>query len=893
MRHLREAWARLRSFLRTQARDRDFEEELDAHIDMAVQDYLRQGIAEPEARRLALVKLGGLEQARQRHRESRGLPWLDGIVQDVRYACRNLRRSPGFTLTVVITLAIGIGINAAVFTVTDAIVFRGFRFVDNDRIVYLRSQSTRQPREFAYSVSYRELEDWRARATSFSGMAAYADRAVSLSDGAGAAERLYGTSISTNAFALVGQQPVLGRDFVASDAGSGATPVVILSHRVWHSRYGDDPAIVGRTLRLNGVPTLVVGVMPEGFIFPGSSALWMPLTPPVDEPARDARDLFMAVARLADGTSIETARAEMDAIGRHVTTSASSTAGDTFVALVRDFSESHTAPTQAQMYQSMWGAVGCLLLIACANLANLLLARSIGQSREIGIRMALGAGRWRIVRQLLVENAMLSAVGGLFAWWIAAWSLRVYVPLAYPGYSWYDFSMNGRVIGYLIAVAAVTGLLFGLAPALRLLGFDLNATLKDGGRGATTGRRGKRLAGLLVIAEMALTVMLLAAAGVMVRTLLNAYVTDVGADSAHLLTVSGSLPAPRYPTNEARMAFYDRLENRLRALPGVASITLANQLPMSYPPVLPYERTGGAPIDAEHRPTVSVMAVDSNYVETLGASIRDGQPFAAADDAANASVVLVNEQFAREQWPGASPIGASLRLFTGPGAGEWLQVVGVVSNIVQTPLDPHGDNRDRGPFEPLVYLPYRRAAATLGGTRWAFMARTQVAPKNLIQAFRREIQALDPDLPADITPLAEYVAIRQWEFGIDRLLFLTFAAIALLLASAGLYAVVAHAVSRRTQEVGVRMAMGALPGDILRLVVRQGMWPVGLGLAIGLAGAFAATPLLRTALVQVSAADPVTYLIVSTVLIASGLLGCWLPARRAMRIDPVVALRHD
>jgi putative ABC transport system permease protein len=808
-------------------------------------------------------------------------PLLDSLTQDVRYALRGMRRSPGFTIVAVMTLAIGIGVNVGVFTVTNAVLFQGYRFVRNDRVLYLRSQNTSHPQEYGYAVSYPDFQDWQTQSKAFAGLGAYSGESIGFSDQGGLPESYYAIRVSANTFSVLEQRPILGRDFASSDETAGAAPVVILSYALWEHRYGRDPSVVGRTVRINGTPTTVVGVMRDGFTFPQQSPVWEPLVRTADRQDRDLRNVSV-FGRLRDGVTAANARAEMATIGQRLARAYPS--DRSFVPLVWNFRQSHTGGPEAMIWASMWGAVGFVLLIACANLANLVLARATGRSREIAVRIALGAGRSRIVRQFLTESVLLSSAGGVVGWWIAVWSARAYELAVFHGVSWYDFTIGNRFLAYLIAISIGTGLLFGLAPALHFSTFDVNDTLKDGSRRATGGRRGKRASTLLVVAEMALAVVLLTGAGIMIRSFLNIYTADLGVHTAGVLTMSVNLPEDKYPTAEARISLVDRLTTGLATIPGVQSVAVANTIPTDPSLKFPYEMDGAPRVDAEDRPRLSAMLVSPAYFETLGAPLLSGRAFSNRDGAVGVPVAIVNQRFATQHWPRENPLGKRFRLFDGKTPKPWATIVGVVSNIVQ-------NDSTRQAFDPLVYVPYRQEPEA--GLR--VLARTQVAPASLATAFRREMQSLDPDVPGSVSTLDDALAKAYGVTGLDVnvVVFLIFAAIALLLASVGLYAVVAHAVSRRTQEIGIRIAIGATAGDVRSLVLRQGLPPVGVGLIVGLAASFAVTPILKSVLVQVSPADPIAFVLAPVVLIVAAMLGCLIPARRATRVDPVVALRQD
>ena len=797
------------------------------------------------------------------------------VLSDVRLSFRTLVNHPGFTAIAVATLALGIGVNATVFTVTNAVLFKGFPLVEqNDRLVYIT------PTESNCCVSYPDFLDYRAQAKSFDGMAIVHGVAKVLSGEKGFPERLDVNENSADTFKVVGQRPIIGRDFTAADETYGAPAVAILNYDFWERRYAKDPAIVGRSIRLNGTPTTVIGVMPQGFSFPQKLDVWVPLVQTPNVLKRENRDTWMAIGRMAKGVTFESAQAEMDTIGKRLAIAYPLTNRDIHP-LVQKFHEFFIGPNATLLYGSMWGAVGFVLLIACANLANLMLARAIGRSREISIRIALGAGRWRIIRQLLIESVMLSAMGGILGWWIAKLGVRAYqLAMAYKA-SWLilDYTMDSRVLGYLIAISIGTGLLFGLAPALRLSRIDVNATLKDGGRSATGGSHEKRLSSLLVVGEMALAVVLLAGAGVMIRSFLKIHAADIGAKTDDVLVALVSSPAGAPAA--ARISFFDGLKTRLSAIPGVQSIVMAGSLPTWGSARLPYELAGAQPVDERGRPRIPVLVISPNYFRTLGAAVLTGRDFHEADGASAAPVAIVNQQFASKFWPGGDAIGRRLRLFDGKAPGPWLSVVGVASNIIQ-------NDATRQKFGPVVYLPYRQKPEA---SMW-ILARTRARPGSLADAFRGEIQRLDSDL-AVYGPfsLGERLEV-YWDNRFYGFLFLIFAAIALLLASVGLYAVIAHSVGQRTQEIGVRTALGATSADILKLVFMGGMLPVGIGLGIGLGASLAVNRLLQSQLIQVSPWDPITLLVASLVLMVTAVLGCLIPACRAMRVDPVVALRQ-
>jgi putative ABC transport system permease protein len=870
------------SWLGRMAHPERAEQQLDAELrfdyDQRVAAHVRRGMSEAEARRAVRLEFGGLEQVKEECRDARELQFLHSFARDLSYALRGMRRSPGFTVVAVITLALGIGINAAVFTAMNAVLFRGFPLVErNDRILYITNSQ-------GCCVSWPDFEDWRAQAKSFEGMGIVHGIGVVLSDKSGFTERCDATEVSSNTFQLIGRRPIMGRDFAPPDGMPGAAPVVILTWDFWERRYAKDTSIVGRTVRMNGVPATIIGVMPQGFSFPQKQDFWVPLVPTPEVRKRENREAWFVFGRMAQGVTAASARAEMATIAKRLAIAYPLTNRDS-PAIVQNFAQFFIGPNAATIYGSLWGAVGFVLLIACANLANLMLARSIGRSREISIRIALGAGRWRIVRQFFIESLILSVFGGLCGWWLAKWSVRAWELVMTNRSSWMivDYTMDYRVLGYLIAISIGTGLLFGMAPALRLAKIRVNETLKDGDRASTGGSRGKHLSAVLVVAEMALAVVLLAGAGVMIHSFLNVYTADLGVKTSNILITSLGLPALRYPRADQQVSFYGRLQKRLEAIPGVESVALADRPLMWAPMRFPYELAGEPPVDAQRRPKIPAMTIGPGYFKTMGAAMISGRDFDDADGPSGSPVVIVNQWFANKHWPGQNPLGKRLRLFNSNTPESWLTVVGLASNIAQN--DPL-----RQEMNLVIYVPYLQKPT---GSMW-LIARTSVPPASLATAFRRAVQAMDPDLPSygPIT-LAKRVELASLNNGYYAALFLIFAAIALLLASIGLYAVASHSVSRRTQEIGIRIAMGATARDVLRLVFRQGMLPVGIGLIIGLLASFAVNGVLKSELVQVSPVDPATLAAVSTVLILSAMLGCLIPARRGMRVDPAVALRHE
>jgi putative ABC transport system permease protein len=809
---------------------------------------------------------------------------------DVRHGLRSMAGNPGFTGIAVATLALGIGVNATVFAIADGMLFKSMPFV-SDRIGYL-SLSNPARGDDGSGVSYPDFRDWQAQAKSFAGMALFNFDQSNLSDKTGVPARFNVAQVTANTCSLIGQRPVMGRDFTEEDGKPGAAPVAILGDRIWTNRYGNNPSVIGMTLRINDVPTTVIGVMRPEFRFPYDADLWTAFVPGARSERREARD-FNVIGELAPGITPRAAAAEMNTIARNLQRAYPDT-NQGMAVTVHTFAEEFTGGDIRRLIFALLGSVLFVLLIACANVANMLLARAVERSREISIRIALGAGRWRIIRQLMVESVMLSTLGGMFGWLISKVGLRVFdanmrdrIP------SWVSFSMDYRGFAYLAAISLGTGLLFGLAPALRLSRLDVNTSLKEGGRGSSGAGRGKYLSAVLVVAEMALAVVLLAGAGLMIRSFLNIYRTKTGVNEKNVLVMRLLLPEAKYSRPEDQVAFHERLKARLEALPGVDVACISITMPTGGSLTYPYEIEGRPPIDLKNGQSDSVLVISPDYFRAMDVRLIRGRAFTEADGASGTPVAIVNQRFAEKFFRGDEPIGRRLRIFEddmprlgvvgSKKTGAWMTVVGVAPNILQNDIDAHR-------FDPLIYVPYRQKPMR----DMALMARTRVPPSTLINAFRRETQAVDQDMPLyNIRTLQERLAINYWQQGVFGTLFGIFAAIALVLASVGLYAVIAHSVSQRTQEIGVRMALGASAQDILSMVFAQGLRQLLTGLGVGLLAAWGVTRVLSSLLVQVSPTDPATFALISLTLGAAAMFGCLIPARRAMSVDPVVALRNE
>jgi putative ABC transport system permease protein len=863
---------RLRTLRRRRQLDRDLEDELRFHLEMKAEET-----GDPaEAQR----RVGNATALKEACRDLWSFAQLETWCQDIRYAFRTLAKTPGFTLIAVIALALGIGADTAVFTIVHGAFAWNLGLDHVDRVVLVNMIDASRRQEFG--ASYPDFRDLRSQTQSLAGLAAYSFASVNLSDTASPPDRYHCAMMSANGFFVSEQKPLLGRAFMLDDERPGATPVVVLTYSLWQDRYGKEASILGKSIRINEVPSTIIGVMPPRKRFPEDIDLWTPLIPNAQMEQRGNRTVTL-FGRLAPGINMATAKTEMNAIaGRLAKQYPATNAGLT--ADVQTIAEITGAYNSRPLFAALWAAVGFVLLIACADVANMLLARGAGRMREISIRVAIGAGRARIVRQLLIESTLLSIAGGFLGWLVALGGLRWFDAgtnaLVKP--PWFNLTLDRTEFVYLAAVSIGTGILFGLAPALRLANIDIHSATKDGGQGVAGGRSVLSLSNLLVVFEMALCIVLLVGAGLMIRSTLNLYRAPIGVDTAGVLTMRVNLPEAKYPLPRDQAAFHRALQTRLDSIAGVQAAAVTSNLPLGRWVSFSYELEGTAP-DPNQIPRIGGIVASPAYFDVMRVRPRLGRTFVESDGIAGAPVVLVNESFAGKYWPNEDALGKHLRLVKNQASQPWLTVVGVVPDILQNarrPLD----------HDPLIYLPY--AAEPM--REMYIVARTRVAPSALAESFRRAVQSMDENLPVyDVRTLESRLAESRLPVDVLGGMFTIFAAIALLLAAVGLYAVVAHSISQRTQEIGVRMAIGGTRRDILQLVYAQGMRPLLVGMAFGLPAAFGISHVLRTQLVGVSSADPVTFAAVSLVLVLAGVLGCAIPARRAMRVDPIVALRYE
>ena len=811
---------------------------------------------------------------------------MSTLFHDLRYALRMLAKSPGFTAAAVLSLALGICANTAVFSVVNAVLLKSLPYHEPERLMLVWGEDKTQGLHRG-QVSATDVADWRARNHVFAEISTYTDFRPVLT-GAGEPERIIGAQVGDGFFDVMQAKPILGRVFTPEEQVEGKDYVAVLTYALWQKRFAGDPDIVGKTITLSARPYTVIGVLPREFqslprgLLPTAAEFYRPVAEPPDEKERASRHL-RAIARLKPGVTLAQAQAEMDLIARQLQVEHPDTDANTGIRLVtlREDLVSPVRPTVIVLF----GAVVFLLLIACANVGNLLLARSIARYREVAIRAALGASRGRIIRQFLTESVLLAAAGGVLGLLAAVWStglIQAFGAQVSPMLS--GVEMDARVLGFAIAMSLLTSVIFGAAPALRASRVDLNETLNDGGRtpGAVSTR--SPLRGALVVTEVALAMVLLIAAGLLIKTVLRLNGVDPGFNPDRVLTMNVWLPRAKYPKAENWNAFYDRMLQRLEALPGVEAAGLTSVLPVSEN----FDRRT-IEVEGQPRPPGELSEADSyvvtpDYLRAMSIRLLRGRKLTAQDTVDSASAVLVSETMTRKYWPNEDAIGKRVRFYNSDPIEErpWRTVVGIVPDVKQYGLD---SAETMALYVPQTQMP--QSTMTL-------IIRTRTEPAAMIETVRREILAIDREqavfnVATMEQVLAESISLRR----VAMFLLAGFAGLALLLAAIGIYGVLAQAVVQRTHEIGIRMALGAQMRDVLKLILAQGMSLAALGIVAGIAGAIGVTRLIANLLFGVGATDPGTFVAISVLLGAVASLACYLPARRAAKLDPIKALARN
>jgi putative ABC transport system permease protein len=879
------------ALLRKGRLEQELDEEVRSHVEMLVEENLRKGMSPEEARYAALRSFGGVEQVKEVYRERRGLPMIETVIQDVRYGARMLAKNPGFTAVAIITLALGIGANTAIFSIVDAVILRPLPYKDPDRLVMVKELiPVASPDPIPVCAS--DVAQFQRQNQAFESVAAFRSEQFDLG-GSGEPERITVERVNASLFSLLGVQPMLGRTFTPEDDQPGH-PLAILSYPLWQRRFGADPGVMGRTVTLDRQPYTVIGVTPRSFVFPlhgmeqGDAAdvfIPMAFTP---EELKAVADNFnnSVLARLKPGVSLARANLDLDAIAHRIL--------QTYPPELRDQVKLSAValPLSAQVVGKvrtllllLLGAVGFVLLIACANVANLLLTRAASRQREITVRLALGAGRARLLQQLATENLLLAIVGaglGLLLALGIMQGLAGWMPAEIPRVN--AIGVNLTVLAFTIVLTLFTGLIIGVAPALAPSRTELQAALKEGGRSGQQGPQHRRLRSALVMWEIALSLVLLVGAGLLVRSFERVLSTQPGFQPEHVLTASLSLPEAQYKQAAQTRGFYRELIARLAQLPAVKAVGVSTDLPLEAHWEEMITPEGYQPPPGAGLNVCMHSVILGDYLRALGVPLLRGRYFTEQDTPTSTPVLIVSESLAKRFWPHQDPVGK--RLKTGPPESKdpWLTIVGVVGDVKQGPMDT--------PTMPHTYGSYSQSNIPCSSLNVA--VRAQGNPLSLASALRATVWGLDRQLAvARVRTMHQIISESTAPRRFNLSLLAAFATLAVALAAIGIYGVISYSVAQRTHEIGIRMALGAQRDDVLRQVIGQGLVLLGAGVLIGVLGASVLTRFLATLLYEVRPTDPVTFIAVSLVLTVVALLASYVPARRATKVDPMVALRYE
>ena len=808
---------------------------------------------------------------------------METLLKDIRYGVRGLLKRPGFTVVAVLTLALGIGANTAIFSVVNAVLLRPLQFRDPDRLVMIWEDAAFLgfPKNTPAPANY---VDWKTQSKSFEDVAATAEWTFNLT-GDGTPERVAAYGVTANFFPIFGVSPALGRGFTPDDDRPGAHKVAVISHELWQTRYGSDPQIVNRDIQLDGQKYTVVGVAPAGFqFFESDVRLWVPLALDAEQLASRGNHYLKVIARMKPGVTLNQAQADISAVMARI---AKDHPDETFNgkvgAFVMPLREQLTGDVRSSLFVLLV-AVAFVLLIACANVAGLLLARAVGRRREIALRVALGASRMRVVRQLLTESLLLSAAAGILGTVFAYFSfafLQKLIPEQMALLT--SLSLDTRILAFTLVLSIITGIIFGLVPALQSAKVDLNNALKQSTRVTSTGR----LRSALIVLEVALSIVLLVGAGLLIQTLFRLFNQYDVLKPEQVLTMRTVLPKEKYKPLPQRIGFYQQVLDRVEHLPGVISAGYSTSLPLVwkggtsgfYPEGIK-DPIPGMAYDANHR------EVTANYLQTMNIALRQGRYFTDHDDENSMRVAIINETMARQYWPGQNALGRRFKLGDPADNVPWIQIVGIVADVRQMGLDE--------PVKAEMYFPYQQVPEYDFYMPRDLAIRTSGDTSALVGSVRSIVHEVDPDQPvSNVATMSDVLGVEAAPRRTGMIMLVAFAALALLLASLGIYGVLAYFVTQHTNEIGVRMAVGASPLNILGLVVRKGMGLTLVGVAIGLLASFALTRLMSSLLFGVKASDPVTFISVPLVLVVVALVACLIPARRAMKVDPMIALRYE
>ena len=801
-------------------------------------------------------------------------------MQDLRFALRLIATQRWFSAAVIVTLALGIGLNTTAFTLVNAVLFKAVPFPDGERLVAIGGRGRSNP-EQTFSVSWPDFQEFRAQSTTFETMEAASVGNATISEPGVPAERYRLARTTSGFFGMVRTAPVLGRVFNEADEKPGAPGVVVLGHQVWRNRYSSSPDVIGRPVRVNEQQATVIGVMPDGFRMPNREDIWMPFVPGKNDEPRGNRSLLV-IALMKPGITMERASADLDVVADNLASSYPEANKDIGVR-VQTFHERFNGGNVRSVFMLMLAAVALVLLVACANVANMMLGRALARNREMSVRAALGASRGRLVRQLLVESLVLSLLGAAAGLGLAKAGVHAFdLAVANTGKpSWIHFTFDYAVLGYCLALCVCSSLAFGLVPALRSSRVDLAGTMKEGGRSGSG--RGGRLSGVLIVAQFTLALVLLSGASLMVRSLVVSQAVNADMPRQEVMTARVSLPVERYPDQAAQTRFFDDVLTRLSALPNATATAVMSQVPGLGSEMRRLEIEGVVPATGAESASIRVLAISSGYFRMFDLPILRGRALEDRDGTAGRESVVVTQELARKYWPDQEAVGKRLRFIGGETPGPWLTVLGVSGEMVQ------GQQETRP--ESIAFVPFRQETSV---SSLLMATRTRGDANTLAATLRSVILAADIDLALfDVRTFQVAVSDSRSFFRVFAVIFSIFGAAALLMAAIGLYAVMAQATARRTREIGIRMAVGATPGRILATVMRRGVVQLAIGLGVGLPLAVVATGGMRSILFGVAPTDPVSFATAAGVLLAAGLLACWLPAWRASHVSPIKALGYE
>ena len=883
---------RLRALFRRDAMEAEMDEELRSHFENQVEKLVASGLPREEATRRARLGFGGYEQLKEECRDARGVSFVETLIQDLRYALRMLRNSPGFTAVAILTLALGVGANTAIFSVIDSVLLRPLPYQDPDGIVMVWENDSQHPNPHN-TVSPPDFLDWQSRNSVFAEMSALFDQRVILT-GNGVPQEVVVQDVSANFFSVLGVHPILGPGFTAENGKPGHDDVIVLSYGFWKERFASDPGIIGKPVVLNGHPQIVVGVAPQNFTwfikdgsFTGAKPqMWTPFIFPASFSDRKGVGRFLTVvARLKPGATVPQAQSQMNTIAARIAEEYPDFNGywEANVVSVRDQISGDLRPALLILF----GAVGFVLLIACANVSSLLLARAATREREIAVRTAIGASRWRIARQLLTESVLLALIGGVIGMALAIWGTNLLLAASPENLlDLHSIPIDWRVLAFAGGSTLLAGLLFGMLPSYISAHSGISETLKEGGRGSSAGRQLSLARGAFVVAQISLALVLLAGSGLLIRSFVRLVGVDPGFDASHLLTFKVSLPSSKYKTDAALLTFFRQLVTRVSHLPGVRSASMN-----SFPPFSGLGSATGVHVLSQPErslmdlPVAAVRIIGADYFSTMQIPLRAGRTFNEQELTEERHVVIINQAFADQYLKGVNPLGQKAVIYMKSleeSKNTASEIIGVVGDVRQMGLDT--------PAEPTVYWPHPELVMS----EMTVVVRTENDPLTLVSAVRNELQQMDPEQPmAAIATMDQLLSGSLSRSRFTMLVLGVFAALALVLACVGIYGVIAYSVTQRIQEFGIRMALGANRHDVFRLVLGQGTRLTLLGIGLGIVAALIVTRLMATLLYGISATDPLTFAAVALLLALVALAACYIPARRATRVDPIVALRYE